>query len=270
MFNVGCNMNIFNLTYDTTIIFADYFNWAVHIEPFYRPQRSCGQGNVFTGVCLSTGGRVSASVHAGMPDPPPGTRQTPPRDQADTPRTRQTPPDQADPPGPGRPPSRTRQTPQDQADPPGLGRPPPDQADTPPGPGRHPRPPPKDSSIRAAGTHATGMHSCASNKITFTLLITYQVNFPFLSSTSVTRSLLAIQIYLPLMLIYLSKNLIGWSLIKAPRSLTPTLNGFRSSSCRCMCICRRKSVSMARHNGCSKCYNALKQLLPPANEVAGR
>ena len=110
----------------------------------------------------------------------------------------------------------------------------------------------------------------ASNKITFTLLITYQVNFPFLPSTSVTRSLLAIQIYLPLMLIYLSKNLIGWSLIKAPRSLTPTLNGFRSSSCRCMWMCRRKSVSMARHNGCSKCYNALKQLLPPANEVAGR
>ena len=23
---------------------------------FYRPQRSCGQGNIFTGVCLSTGG----------------------------------------------------------------------------------------------------------------------------------------------------------------------------------------------------------------------
>ena len=23
---------------------------------YYRPQRSCGQGNIFTGVCLSTGG----------------------------------------------------------------------------------------------------------------------------------------------------------------------------------------------------------------------
>ena len=34
---------------------------------YYWPQRSCGQGNVLTGVCLSTGGRVSASVHAGMP-----------------------------------------------------------------------------------------------------------------------------------------------------------------------------------------------------------
>ena len=62
----------------------------------YWLQRSCGQGNVFTGVCLSTGGRVSASVHAGMPDPPglgrpSQTRQTPPE-------TRQTPPDQATPP----------------------------------------------------------------------------------------------------------------------------------------------------------------------------
>ena len=56
---------------------------------YYRPQRSCGQGNVFTGVCLSTGGRVSASVHAGMPDPPPRTRQTPPRDQADNPPSRE-------------------------------------------------------------------------------------------------------------------------------------------------------------------------------------
>ena len=51
----------------------------------------------FTGVCLSTGGRVSASVHAGMPDPL--TRQTPPLHP-----TRQTPP------GPGRTPW-TRQTP---------------------------------------------------------------------------------------------------------------------------------------------------------------
>ena len=98
---------------------------------YYRPQRSCGQGNVFTAVCLSTGGgRVSASVHAGMPFPP-RTRQTPPGtgrspwDQPDPPETRETPPGPGrHPPGPGRPP-RTRQTPQDQADPPlGPGRPP--------------------------------------------------------------------------------------------------------------------------------------------------
>ena len=129
---------------------------------YYRPQRSCGLGNVFTGVCLSTGGRVSASVHAGMPDPPgpgrlPQTRQTP-WDQADPsrpgrhpPGTRMTPPqDQADTPlGPGRQPPRTRQTPQDQADP--------------PGPGRHP--PGKQTpayGLRAAGTHPTGMDSCLS------------------------------------------------------------------------------------------------------------
>ena len=27
-----------------------------HSRFYYRPQRSCGQGNIFTGVCLSTGG----------------------------------------------------------------------------------------------------------------------------------------------------------------------------------------------------------------------
>ena len=71
---------------------------------FYQPQRSCGQGNVFTGVCLSTGGgRVSASVHAGMPYPPrwrnpPGWRTPPPgpgrppRMENPPPGTRQTPP----------------------------------------------------------------------------------------------------------------------------------------------------------------------------------
>ena len=66
-------------------------------------------------------------MHAGMPDspfpsPPPGTRQTPP-------------PDQADPPGPGRPPGQTPPGPG--RHPSGLGRHPLDQAD-PPGPGRHP------------------------------------------------------------------------------------------------------------------------------------
>ena len=131
-------MNIFNLTYDTTIIFADYFNWAIHIEPFYRPQRSCGQGNVFTGVCLSTGGEgvcLSACWDA----------RPPPRDQADTPRTRQTPPDQADPPGPGRPPSRTRQTPPGPGRPPRTRQTPPDQVDTPRDQADTPRPPGKQT-----------------------------------------------------------------------------------------------------------------------------
>ena len=91
---------------------------------FYRPQRSCGQGNIFTPVCHS--------VHGGGGLPqcmlgyhPPGTRQTPPG--------------LGRPPlGPGRPPPDQADPPQDQADPPGPGRPPRDQADTPPGPGRHP------------------------------------------------------------------------------------------------------------------------------------
>ena len=48
---------------------------------FYRPQRSCGQGYVFTRVCDSVYRGGSASVHAGIPTPPgAGTpqRQTPP------------------------------------------------------------------------------------------------------------------------------------------------------------------------------------------------
>ena len=53
-----------------------------------------GEGYIFTGVCLSTEGRVSASAHAGIPPSP---------DQA--------PPLGPDPPGPGSPP--------DQAPPPG-------------------------------------------------------------------------------------------------------------------------------------------------------
>ena len=45
---------------------------------FYRLQRSCGQGNIFTGVSVHGGGRVSASVHAGMPYPPPDGEPPPP------------------------------------------------------------------------------------------------------------------------------------------------------------------------------------------------
>ena len=98
---------------------------------------------MFSQVCVCPqGGRVSASVHAGMPYPPRPGRHPP--DQGDPPgpgrhppgpgrppQTRQTPRDQADtppPPRPGRPP------PPDQPDPPGTRQTPPlDQADTPPG-----------------------------------------------------------------------------------------------------------------------------------------
>ena len=53
---------------------------------------------MFLQVCVCPqGGRVSASVHAGMPDPPPQTRQTLPPGPARTPPGAD-PPDQADPP----------------------------------------------------------------------------------------------------------------------------------------------------------------------------
>ena len=62
----------------------------------YRPQRSCGQGYVFTRVCDSVhgGGLWADPPRPGRENPPPGTRQTPPRP------CRENPPwDQADPPG---------------------------------------------------------------------------------------------------------------------------------------------------------------------------
>ena len=78
----------------------------------YQPQRSCGQGNVFTGVCLSTGGRVSASVPAGMPYPlgwrppqmenPPGM-ENPPRWRT-PPLDGEYPPQDGEPPLDGEPP----------------------------------------------------------------------------------------------------------------------------------------------------------------------
>ena len=89
-----------------------------HVDYYYRPQRSCGQGNVFTGVCLSTGG-VSASVHAGMPSPrdgephpPSGMENHPPRWRTppgmENPPGSRTPPGWRTPPGNGEPPPRSR------------------------------------------------------------------------------------------------------------------------------------------------------------------
>ena len=118
---------------------------SFHILTFcldlYRPQRSCGQGNVFTGVSLSTGGEgvcLSACWDAIPPSPQP----------------REIPWDQGDPPGPGRPPW-TRQTPPDQADPPDQGEPPWDQGDTP----RE-----ADSSIRSTSSrYASYLNAFLSN-----------------------------------------------------------------------------------------------------------
>ena len=68
---------------------------------FYRPQRSCGQGNIFTSMCqeFCPQGGGSASVHDGIPPPPPPwpdtpPEQTPPRTdppRTDTPQTRHPP-----------------------------------------------------------------------------------------------------------------------------------------------------------------------------------
>ena len=88
---------------------------------YYRPQRSCGQCYVFTGVC--------DSVHRGgfSGEAPPGTKETPP-DQGEPPR------DQADPPW------TKENPPRDQAHPPGKNT--------------------AAYGQWAAGTHPTGMHSC--------------------------------------------------------------------------------------------------------------
>ena len=68
---------------------------------YYRPQRSCGQGNIFTGVCLSTRGEgvcLSACWDAIPPDgEPPQMEENPPRWR--TPRMEETPPDGGNPPG---------------------------------------------------------------------------------------------------------------------------------------------------------------------------
>ena len=87
-----------------------YINFA-----FLPAATKLGQGNILTSVCLSTGGGVSASVHAGIP---PRSRHTPP-DQvpsppgADTPQTRHTHPWTRHPPPETRhiPPPWTRHTP---------------------------------------------------------------------------------------------------------------------------------------------------------------
>ena len=79
------------------------------LHTYYRPQRSCGQGYVFTRVCDSVNGGVSGEPPQDQADPP--ARGEPPRDQADTPLGPRRPPGPGRPlpPGPGRPP-RTRQT----------------------------------------------------------------------------------------------------------------------------------------------------------------
>ena len=123
-----------------------------------------GQGNIFTSVCQEfcpQGGRVSASVHAGIY----------PLDQADTPRTWWTPPGLVDTP------------PLDQADPPGPGRHPPDLADTPQTRQIHPRdqadtPPEADSRIRST----SGRYASYWNAFLFREVYTFQQGSVILNS----------------------------------------------------------------------------------------
>ena len=95
-----------------------YVSWrilvrcVVNVIPLYyiyRPQRSCGQGNVFTGVCLSTGGEGVCLSACWDTSPPPGPGRHP-RDQADPPRPGRHPP------GTRHTPPRTRQIPPQEAD----------------------------------------------------------------------------------------------------------------------------------------------------------
>ena len=110
--DIDVSVSMFNAVITQVALFCDRISIRLCVcsgalPSNYRPQRSCGQGNVFTGVCLSTEGEgvcLSACWDAppGADPPRPGR---PPQDQADPPRTRQTP-------EPGRPP-QTRQTPRE-------------------------------------------------------------------------------------------------------------------------------------------------------------
>ena len=94
---------------------------------FYRPQRSCGQGNIFTPVChsfCSEGGCLPQCMLG---------YHLPPREQTPL----------------GAEPPMSRPPPRDQTHTPG--------ADTTPPPGKLT----PEYGLRAAGTHPTGMHSCS-------------------------------------------------------------------------------------------------------------
>ena len=100
------------------------------------------------------------------------------------------PPDQADPPRPGRHPRNQADTPRDLADPPRTRQTPPqDQADP---PGTWQTPPKMLTpaySPRAAGTHPTGMHSCLKKFIQNILSITRLIFFSARSEFSSCRIL---------------------------------------------------------------------------------
>ena len=99
------------------------------IHSCYRPQRSCGQGNVLQVCVCPRGEGVCLSAYwDAIPPPPPMENPPPP------------PPDGEPPPPPG-----WRTPPMENPPPPPDGEP----------------PPPPAYGLRAAGTHPTGMHSCS-------------------------------------------------------------------------------------------------------------
>ena len=94
-------------------------------EIYYRPQRSCGQGNIFTPVCHSVHrGGVCLSYQTPPSRHPPGA-DTPPREQtppgADTPQSKH-PLEQTPPQSRHTPPQEQTHTPQEQT-PPGADTP---------------------------------------------------------------------------------------------------------------------------------------------------
>ena len=89
------------------------------VPTYYRPQRSCGQGYVFTRVCDSVhrGGLQRTPPGPGRHPPSrenPPDRENPPWDQGDTPQDQGEPPQHQ-----GEPPWDQGDTPRDQGDPPG-------------------------------------------------------------------------------------------------------------------------------------------------------
>ena len=125
-------------------------SYHVVIDTFdYRPQLSC-EGYVFTGVCLSKGGRPrevwggDGCLSACWDTTPPGA-DTP---QEQTPPKSRHPPEQT-PPGQTPPKSRPPKSRHPQGRHPPKSRHPP-RAD----------PPPPDTATAADGTHPTGMHAC--------------------------------------------------------------------------------------------------------------
>ena len=81
-----------------------------YISYYYRPQRSCGQGYVFTRVCDSVNRGGLRRTPPGDQGEPPPDQGEPPQDQGEPPWTRQTPlpGPRRTPPSPGRPPPPPR------------------------------------------------------------------------------------------------------------------------------------------------------------------